>query len=86
MSEITRRLFIGAGAAAGGRGGGRRGRAARPGGTAVRTRRGAAGGDPRYEYLAVRRTNLRFRHEPEYFHLASSTEQVVKAVQEAVRG
>ncbi|MFD0660835.1 FAD-binding oxidoreductase [Thermocatellispora tengchongensis] len=41
--------------------------------------------DPRYEDLAVRRTNQRFRHEPEYFVVASSTEQVVRAVGEAVR-
>lgn len=42
-------------------------------------------GDPRYEDLAVRRTNQRFRPEPEYFHLVGSTEQVVKAVGDAVR-
>ncbi|MFD9944655.1 FAD-binding oxidoreductase [Nonomuraea sp. NPDC059023] len=41
--------------------------------------------DPRYDDLAERRTNQRFRHEPEYFHMAGSTEQVVAAVNQAVR-
>ncbi|MEV4174737.1 FAD-binding protein [Nonomuraea sp. NPDC049709] len=42
-------------------------------------------GDPRYEDLAVRRTNQRFRAEPDYFCVPGSTEQVVAAVNEAVR-
>ncbi|MGV9304932.1 BBE domain-containing protein [Nonomuraea sp. NPDC003727] len=42
-------------------------------------------GDPRYEDLAVRRTNQRFTPRPEHFHVVGSTEQVVKAVGDAVR-
>ncbi|MDA0633251.1 FAD-binding protein [Nonomuraea sp. MCN248] len=88
MSEVTRRAFIGAGAAVGGGAvaGGVAGGLAPPGreepplGPVV-----VRPGDPRYEDLAVRRTNERFRHEPEYFCLATTTEQVVQAVQDAVR-
>ncbi|MFC4011286.1 FAD-binding oxidoreductase [Nonomuraea purpurea] len=42
-------------------------------------------GDARYEDLVVRRTNQRFRPQPDYFHVPGSTEQVVAAVNEAVR-
>ncbi|MFI6393207.1 FAD-dependent oxidoreductase [Nonomuraea sp. NPDC050540] len=42
-------------------------------------------GDPRYEDLTVRRVNQRFEPRPEYFHLVGSTDDVVKAVSEAVR-
>ncbi|MEV4568103.1 FAD-binding oxidoreductase [Nonomuraea sp. NPDC049419] len=41
--------------------------------------------DPRYADLAVRGTNQRFRPKPEYFQVVGSTEQVVKAVGDAVR-
>ncbi|MCE7081117.1 FAD-binding oxidoreductase [Streptomyces sp. ST2-7A] len=41
--------------------------------------------DPRYEDLAVRHSNARWRSEPEHFVLVSSTEQVVEAVGAAVR-
>ncbi|NRQ37790.1 FAD-binding protein [Nonomuraea sp. NN258] len=90
MSEVTRRGFIGGAAATGGgavaagllpadpaRGGTD---AAPPLGPVI-----VGPDDPRYADLAVRRTNQRFRPEPEYFHLAGSTEQVVKAVGDAVR-
>ncbi|MDH2427534.1 FAD-binding protein [Sphaerisporangium sp. TRM90804] len=94
MSEVTRRGFIGGTAALGG------GVVAAGIAEPAAARAGAAGAagaapplgpvvvrpaDPRYGDLAVRRTNQRFRHEPEYFHLVGSTEQVVKAVGDAVR-
>ncbi|MEV5327553.1 FAD-binding oxidoreductase [Nonomuraea sp. NPDC052634] len=41
--------------------------------------------DPRYTDLVVRGMNQRFRPQPEYFHVVTSTEQVVKAVGDAVR-
>ncbi|MFF3847863.1 FAD-binding oxidoreductase [Streptomyces sp. NPDC002328] len=41
--------------------------------------------DPRYADLAVRGSNKRFSARPESFLLAASTEQVVRAVREAVR-
>ncbi|MEV6174989.1 FAD-binding protein [Streptomyces sp. NPDC051954] len=41
--------------------------------------------DPRYEDLAVRGSNKRFSARPESFVLATTTEQVVRAVREAVR-
>ncbi|MEU4577601.1 FAD-binding protein [Nonomuraea sp. ATR24] len=87
MSEVTRRGFIGGTAALGGglaAGGGLPGEPAGPGApplgpVVVRP------SDPRYEDLAVRRTNQRFRAEPDYFYLAGTTEQVVQAVGRAVR-
>ncbi|MGR6919432.1 BBE domain-containing protein [[Actinomadura] parvosata] len=83
MSGVTRRGFMGGAAAVGGTtalGLGVPSKAAEELGP-VRV----APGDPRYEDLAVRRTNERFTHRPEYFHVAGSTRQVEKAVQEAVR-
>ncbi|MBF8184975.1 FAD-binding protein [Nonomuraea sp. K274] len=41
--------------------------------------------DPRYEDLAEHRANHRFRPRPDYFHVVGSTEQVVAAVNAAVR-
>ncbi|WP_243338634.1 FAD-binding oxidoreductase [Anaeromyxobacter soli] len=41
--------------------------------------------DPRYADLAHRGFNRRFRGNPDYVRLVGSTEQVVQAVQEAVR-
>ncbi|MFE1328685.1 FAD-binding oxidoreductase [Streptomyces sp. NPDC058741] len=41
--------------------------------------------DPRYADLAVRGSNKRFSARPESFLLATTTEQVVRAVREAVR-
>ncbi|WP_336205587.1 FAD-dependent oxidoreductase [Nonomuraea sp. LPB2021202275-12-8] len=87
MSEVTRRGFIGGTAALGGgavtAGLGpvaAQGKGAPPLGPVV-----VRPGDPRYEDLVVRNTNQRFRPEPEYFHVVGSTEQVVKAVGDAVR-
>ncbi|MFC4116848.1 FAD-binding oxidoreductase [Nonomuraea zeae] len=87
MGKVTRRGFLGGTAALGG--------TAVAAGLTPAARAATEGqvfgpvvvrpGDPRYEDLAVRRTNQRFRHEPEYFCLAGSTEQVVAAVTEAVR-
>ncbi|MCO1578688.1 FAD-binding protein [Crossiella sp. SN42] len=42
-------------------------------------------GDPRYRDLQIKGVNTRFRPAPEAFQLVGSTEQVVRAVQEAVR-
>ncbi|WP_242338178.1 FAD-binding oxidoreductase [Anaeromyxobacter sp. SG66] len=54
-----------------------------------RTDQAAAGrigpDDPRYADLAHRGFNRRFRGNPDYVRLVGSTEQVVQAVQEAVR-
>ncbi|MEV0612762.1 FAD-binding protein [Nonomuraea sp. NPDC050404] len=88
MSEVTRRRLIGGAAAAGGA---VVAAGLTPVAAAARAKLGEFGpvvvrrGDPRYEDLAVRRTNQRFRAEPEYFHVPGSTEQVVAAVNEAVR-
>lgn len=41
--------------------------------------------DPRYEDLAVRGSNKRFSTRPDAFLLATTTDQVVRAVQKAVR-
>jgi len=41
--------------------------------------------DPRYRAVVEKRFNKRFRATPDYVRLASSTEQVVSAVEEAVR-
>ncbi|CAM4252844.1 FAD-binding oxidoreductase [Kibdelosporangium persicum] len=41
--------------------------------------------DPRYEDLVLRRTNERFFPRPQHFRLPSTTEQVVRAVNDAVR-
>lgn len=41
--------------------------------------------DDRYAYLASRRVNPRFDKQPEYFHVVASTDQVVAAVEEAVK-
>ncbi|WP_157248413.1 FAD-dependent oxidoreductase [Nonomuraea typhae] len=80
---VSRRGFIGGTAALGG--------------TAVLAERANAAGapstgpvivrpdDPRYADLAERRVNLRHRHAPEYFHLVTTTAQVVAAVNQAVR-
>ncbi|MCG5219380.1 BBE domain-containing protein [Streptosporangium soli] len=85
MSGVSRRGFIGGTAALGGavtvgmRSKGAPEGAPPLGPVTVRP------GDPRYADLVVRRTNQRFRHEPEYFQVVGSTEQVVKAVGDAVR-
>ncbi|GLW08190.1 FAD-linked oxidase [Microtetraspora sp. NBRC 13810] len=91
MSEVTRRGFMGGSAALGG------GVAAGllPAAPALAAAQAEGPpplgpvvvrpGDPRYEDLVVRRTNQRFRPEPEYFHVVGSTDQVVKAVGDAVR-
>jgi hypothetical protein len=42
-------------------------------------------GDPRYREVVDKRFNKRFRASPDYVRLVSSTEQVVSAVEEAVR-
>jgi hypothetical protein len=42
--------------------------------------------DPRYAYLVRRGYNKRFAGRPDYVRLVGSTEQVVDALQEAVRG
>jgi hypothetical protein len=42
-------------------------------------------GDPRYLAVIEKRFNKRFRASPDYVRLVSSTEQVVSAVEEAVR-
>ena len=42
-------------------------------------------GDPRYRAVVDKRFNKRFRASPDYVRLVSSTEQVVAAVEEAVR-
>jgi hypothetical protein len=41
--------------------------------------------DPRYLAVVGKRFNKRFRARPDYVRLASSTDQVVSAVEEAVR-
>src|SRR3954463_6126130 len=41
--------------------------------------------DPRYRAVIEKRFNKRFRASPDYVRLVSSTEQVVAAVEEAVR-
>ncbi len=84
MSEVTRRGFIGGTAALGG-GLAAAGVTAPPQGAPPLGPVVVRPGDPRYEDLVVRRTNQRFRPEPEYFHVVGSTEQVVKAVGDAVR-
>ena len=43
-------------------------------------------GDPRYLAVVEKRFNKRFRASPDYVRLVSSTDQVVSAVEEAVRG
>ncbi|WP_188187858.1 FAD-binding oxidoreductase [Nonomuraea sp. SYSU D8015] len=89
MSKVTRRGFLGGTAALGGA-------AVTAGFTASAALAGTSGdppfgpvvvrpGDPRYDDLTVRRTNHRFRPRPDYFHVVGSTEQVVAAVDEAVR-
>src|SRR5688572_9714740 len=42
-------------------------------------------GDPRYEDLVLRPINRRFGPRPETFRIVSTTDQVVRAVGEAVR-
>jgi FAD/FMN-containing dehydrogenase len=42
-------------------------------------------GDPRYADLRLRGTNPAYRAQPDYFRLVGTTEQVVQAVQDAVR-
>src|SRR5262245_35659613 len=42
-------------------------------------------GDPRYLAVVEKRFNKRFRVRPDYVRLAGSTDQVVSAVEEAVR-
>src|ERR1700682_401445 len=42
-------------------------------------------GDPRYLAVVEKRFNKRFRASPDYVRLVRSTEQVVSAVEEAVR-
>jgi len=42
-------------------------------------------GDPRYGFLIRRDFNKRFAGNPDYVHLVGSTEDVVDAVQEAMR-
>ena len=42
-------------------------------------------GDPRYLAVVDKRFNKRFRASPDYVRLVSSTDQVVSAVEEAVR-
>src|SRR5215218_4337591 len=42
-------------------------------------------GDPRYRAVIEKRFNKRFSARPDYVRLVSSTEQVVSAVEEAVR-
>ncbi|MFE2276720.1 FAD-binding oxidoreductase [Streptomyces sp. NPDC059454] len=42
-------------------------------------------GDPRYEDLALRRRNERFEHRPRRFQIVRTTEQVVTAVNDALR-
>ncbi|MGP3912645.1 FAD-binding oxidoreductase [Nonomuraea sp. 10N515B] len=89
MGKVTRRGFLGGTAALGGV-------AMTAELAGLTTPAEAAGGppfgpvvvrpaDPRYDDLAVRRTNQRFRPRPDYFHVVGSTEQVVAAVNEAVR-
>lgn len=90
MSKVTRRGFLGGTAALGGA-------AVAAGLTPSAASAETSGdgpsfgpvvvrpGDPRYDDLAVRRNNHRFRPQPRYFHLVGSTEQVVDAVNEAVR-
>ncbi|GAA0929885.1 FAD-binding oxidoreductase [Nonomuraea longicatena] len=87
MSEVTRRGFIGSTAVVGG---GIAAAGLAPAGAAHAQKAAVKAvvvrpDDPRYEDLAVRRTNERFQPRPEYFHVVGSTEQVVGAVQEAVR-
>jgi FAD/FMN-containing dehydrogenase len=41
--------------------------------------------DPRYDYFVQKRFNKRFAGKPDCFRLVSTTEQVVEAVEEAVR-
>ena len=41
--------------------------------------------DPRYDAVVDKRFNKRFRARPDYVRLVSSTDQVVSAVEEAVR-
>ncbi|MFI7707740.1 FAD-binding oxidoreductase [Nonomuraea sp. NPDC049480] len=89
MSKVTRRGFLGSTAALGGA-------AVTAGLTPSAALAETSGdppfgpvvvrpGDPRYDDLTVRRTNHRFRPRPGYFHVVGSTEQVVAAVNEAVR-
>ena len=86
MSGSTRRGFIAGTAALGG--------AALIGSPATARVRSAEGepasavirpGDARYEDLVLRRTNERFFPRPELFRLPTTTEQVVRAVDGAVR-
>ena len=42
-------------------------------------------GDPRYLAVVDKRFNKRFRASPDYVRLVRSTDQVVSAVEEAVR-
>ncbi|MBP2478161.1 hypothetical protein JOF53_007033 [Crossiella equi] len=89
MSDVSRRGFLVGAAAAGG--------LAVTGGTASAEPEGVAGaapppigpvtirpGDPRYEDLRIKGVNARWRPKPEYWQLVGSTEQVVRAVREAV--
>src|SRR5476651_2652358 len=43
-------------------------------------------GDPRYAAVLEKRFNKRYRASPDYIRVASSAEQVVSAVEDAVRG
>ncbi|ALG10636.1 FAD-binding oxidoreductase [Kibdelosporangium phytohabitans] len=84
MSGPTRRGFLAGTAALGGTAliGGE---AAATEAEAVRESPVVPVGDARYEDLVLRRTNERFFPRPEYFRLPTSTEQVVRAVNDAVR-
>ncbi|HEX6344958.1 FAD-binding oxidoreductase [Umezawaea sp.] len=84
MADHTRRGFIAGTAALGGAAliGYRATAAAAPAeGEAVLVPRG----DPRYEDLVLRRTSERFFPRPEHFRLPTTTEQVERAVDDAVR-
>ncbi|WP_414944650.1 FAD-binding oxidoreductase [Amycolatopsis sp. cmx-11-32] len=87
MSELSRRGFLGGTAALG---------LVSIGSATPADAAGAAGcpppaglvtvvpGDPRYEDLVLRRINQRFKARPAAFRLVHSTEQVVRAVSDAV--
>ncbi|MCK2239439.1 MULTISPECIES: FAD-dependent oxidoreductase [unclassified Crossiella] len=90
MNDVSRRGFLAGAAAVGGL-------AATGGVAAAAPAAEASGGhpplgpvtvrpgDPRYEDLRIKGINVRFRPTPEAFQLVGSTDQVVRAVQEAVR-
>ncbi|MET7556439.1 FAD-binding oxidoreductase [Streptomyces albidoflavus] len=95
MTELTRRTILRRSAVAGGAAltvtvpALSPARAAPASGPAARAATGAAvtvrTGDPRYPQL-IRGTNKRWVGRPDYIRLASSADQVVEAVQEAVAG